>query len=512
MLTNSSQPWIAASVHTVTHRCHLSPPAIFNELPKNPFSAQTLSIDPRTIYLLKMAVRNMRKVCTLRIIFGHPRLSEALLRCFFDASRDCDTSIRKLWLESINLTSALEPSVPSHKYNLPLDLDFSGLSSVRLRRLPLHTTLPAQDQRLINRSERVYARGGTSMELQNGLGGHYLTTINTLGAEVVLGHEHLEQALDPQGVPEEGEWPLQRLMNWANNYDDKIYARLTSEVDLPPEIHSAHIPSHLSRSILAYQDHWQGPVASDLTTSPSASAIFNQIFRLSESLPTATSNALTLFRHTSSTLTSLTIDWCLTMPPTGTGRGRMQDPNYEAWVSWYAELFGLRFPALKAFQYRNAVVRETVLPPGLFLLDQCTDNGSSHPSVSLHQTQQSTSHTTDSRLGLKPLEFMEAHPNLQCLAWPMDQVFSPTPAPSIAKRVQGVVEHLGRRLRELRVDTLYSGSGEYMSDETASGPVNRGEYSLFQARAQVAAAAVPRPGLIVTCSPYLSILHCTVAF
>jgi len=254
MLTRDSQPWIAASVHTVTHRCHLAPPAIFNELPKNPFSAQTLSIDPRTICLLRMAVRNMRKVKTLRIIFGHPKLSEALLRCFFDANRERETPIRRLWLESIKLNEGLEPSLRSHKYGLPLHLDVSGLEAVRLRRLPLRTVEMAQEQRVTNRSERVYARGGTSMELQNGLGGHYLTTINTLGAEVVLGHEQLEQALDPEVTEEnQGEWPLQRLMNFANHFDDKIYAALAEAVQMPAEVQAATVPSHHSRSILAYQ-------------------------------------------------------------------------------------------------------------------------------------------------------------------------------------------------------------------------------------------------------------------
>lgn len=345
----------------VTHRCHLSPPAIFNELPKNPFSAQTLSIDPRTICLLKMAVRNMRKVNTLRIVFGHPKLSEALLRCFFDASRERETPVRRLWLESVKLSEGLELSLNRHKYGLPLHLDFSGLATIRLRRLPLRTVEMAQEERVTNRSERVYARGGTSMELQNGLGGHHLTTINTLGAEVVLGHEHLEQALDPEVTEENhGEWPLQRLMNFANHFDDKIYDALTVQVELPVEVQQAAVHSHLERSVLAYQDRWYGPVEE---LSPSAAEVFDQIFRVD--VPSAAENALGLFRHTSATLTSLTIDWCMTTPPTG----RMQRSDYDQWVKWYADLFSLRFPALKAFQYRNAVVRETLLPPGLFLLD-----------------------------------------------------------------------------------------------------------------------------------------------
>lgn len=54
----------------------------------------------------------------------------------------------------------------------------------------------------------------------------------------------------------------------------------------------------------------------------------------------------------------------------------------------------------------------------------------------------------------------------------MDQFFSGTRTPGLEKRVQDVVDRLGRTLLELRVDTLYSGNGEYMSDDTARGLVN----------------------------------------
>lgn len=70
------------------------------------------------------------------------------------------------------------------------------------------------------------------------------------------------------------------------------------------------------------------------------------------------------------------------------------------------------------------------------------------------------------RLGLKGLEFMEAHRNLECLAWPMDAFFSPDPAcDDVAERVQAVVENLGRKLVDLRVDTLYADHGELQSEE-----------------------------------------------
>ena len=101
------QPWLAASVESVTHRCHLTPPNIFSELPRTPFSSQTLSIDPRTICLVRLAVRNMTRVNTLRLVFGHPKLTEALLRCFFDENRKRENPIKRLWLDNVRIVEAL---------------------------------------------------------------------------------------------------------------------------------------------------------------------------------------------------------------------------------------------------------------------------------------------------------------------------------------------------------------------------------------------------------------------
>lgn len=70
-------------------------------------------------------------------------------------------------------------------------------------------------------------------------------------------------------------------------------------------------------------------------------------------------------------------------------------------------------------------------------------------------------------IGLKPLEFMEAHPRLKCLAWPMDHFFSASPRRDIAPRVQKVVDRLGWTLEDLRVDAEYKGSGEPHSEENA---------------------------------------------
>lgn len=362
-------------MQTVTHRCHLVPPAIFNELPRTPFSSQTLSIDPRTICLVRMAVRNMGRVNTLRIIFGHPKLTEALLRCFFAADRERKTPIRRLWLENIRINEGLELKINSHKYSLPLRLDFSGLESIRLRRLPLRGADMSQNERMTNRSAYVYARGRTGTELQNGLGGHYVTSINTVGAEVVMGHEQLEKAIETLGssseappveAEDEEEWPLDRLMKASNQFDDAIYDELVQEVELPEEVTNAAVNLHKERSMLAYRDRWPELAQDDFNKiNPKYQDSFAALFR--SNVPTATQSAMGLFRQAAPTLTSLNLDWILTVPLHRT----ISWDDYQQWLGWYDKLFSLRFPNLRAFQYRNAVVKETILPPPIYLLDHC---------------------------------------------------------------------------------------------------------------------------------------------
>lgn len=120
------------------------------------------------------------------------------------------------------------------------------------------------------------------------------------------------------------------------------------------------------------------------------------------------------------------------------------------------DLFNLRCPNLRAFQVRNAVVHETLLPAGVYLFDRVYPPGNSGAPGALslpHQTE------------WKALEFMEAHPKLQCLAWPMDRFFSTEPDPSAAVRVRNILDTLGRTLVDLRVDTQYSVVGEAKSEE-----------------------------------------------
>lgn len=177
-----NDPWIASCVTTLTHRCHLPPPAIFHELPRTPFSGQTLSSDSRTAKLIHYAVKNMKNVQTLRIIFGHPNINDALLRNFFDAERE--PSIRRLWLENCRISAGCNLTQLTYLDQLPIELNFAGLESVRFRRLPIRPAMPLEKRMPF--AQYVHARGGNVYEMQNGSGGSYPTTINNVGHELEM--------------------------------------------------------------------------------------------------------------------------------------------------------------------------------------------------------------------------------------------------------------------------------------------------------------------------------------
>lgn len=138
-----------------------------------------------------------------------------------------------------------------------------------------------------------------------------------------------------------------------------------------------------------------------------------------------------------STLTSLNLDWILWRQ-----FGSREDAQA---VSDLHQLSQLRFPHLRSFQLRNAVVNETELPDGVFLLEGMF------------------------------LAFMEAHKKIQCLAWPLDRVYSHLkPNPDVLMRGRAVVAHLRNVLTELRLDSFYSMNGE-MNTVEGRGPHGREE-------------------------------------
>jgi hypothetical protein len=454
-------------VEAVTHRCHLTPPDLFNELPHRPFTAQTLSIDPRTICLVRLAVRNMTRVNTLRVVFGHPKLTEALLRSFFDADRKAENRVKRLWLDNIDIVPGTERISIFEKYGLPLKLDFRGVETLRLRRLPLGVADMTDQQRFTRRTQVVYSRGGRASELADGLGGNYLTTTNFAGGEIVPGLEQAELA--GQGL-ESGSRasPLESLMHPANMFDDAIYEALSRQYTFPPEVVAAHIPSHYQRSAHTYMDRWTLPV----DQNPEQVHTFKQLFRTELPSPAACANSL--LTDMAKTLTSLNIDWAIKAPQVIVQRknvGGMLPADHIRWVEWFSDLFSLRFPCLRAFQYRNAVTAHTALPPGLYLFDQST--------IDFGDALVEEGSQPDFTIDLKPLEFMEAHADrLKCLAWPMDRFFTNEYRPDISTRVRSVIEKLSRSLVDLRVDEMYFRYPETNSEEDVnlSSSRKRGEF------------------------------------
>lgn len=182
LLLLATRPRLAQHVQVLHHACHLPPVGIFNELRKTPLSGQTQSFDPRTVALVRRAVAGMPRVHTLRIVFGHANLNDALLRCFFDVARVKQTPVRRLWLEDCRMAGGCDLYFPEHPAGLPAELDFGGLESLRLRRMPLRPAMSTDEA--LPRFDFNHARGVRVGELQDGQGGLYVTTVSDAWAEM----------------------------------------------------------------------------------------------------------------------------------------------------------------------------------------------------------------------------------------------------------------------------------------------------------------------------------------
>lgn len=252
MCEHARRPRIASLVQTVTHRCHLPPPAIFEELPQVSFTGQTLSSDPRTVCLVRLAVRNLRNVHTLQIIFGHPRLTEALLRCFFDRDREREVGVRRLWLENCRIIEGVELHLDRQKHRLPLNLDFCGLQSLRLRRLPMHP-LDAPMEHAFR--DLVYNREGDPRPLRDGRGRQHHALMSRRGKELAAAYSYLFDRSSGSHTADQD--PIHELLMRTNQVDDETYDALAKDMDLPAEIVEATIPSHAVRAHAMFQEYWQ---------------------------------------------------------------------------------------------------------------------------------------------------------------------------------------------------------------------------------------------------------------
>lgn len=236
-----------------------------------------------------------------------------------------------------------------------------------------------------------------------------------------------------------------KLFEDAHIYDDIIYDQIleTADDDLRKRYNN-DVWDHKSRMKCHAQGFIRDNGSNDNDPSPAI---------------------LRILKGSASTLTSLNLDWVIIrkvydMIP-------LADANRS--MAIFKEIFSLRFPCLRAFQLRNAVVRETQLPSGLYLLDQCTmaPNGGYIFILLLHM-RVLTIFKVSSNLCI---DFMEAHSNIRCLAWPMD-MFLDSSRTERAEKVTKIIERLAHSLVELRVDAMYDANGEFQSDNSAIGVAN----------------------------------------
>ncbi|KAF9735521.1 hypothetical protein PMIN06_000506 [Paraphaeosphaeria minitans] len=368
----ATNPSIASRVQVLTHRCHLPIPNIFSELPHMHFDSENLSQDNRIHTLLWLAIRNLVNVHTLRIVYGHYSLTRILLAAFLDKRRPQRVPLRKLWVESSCL-SGFETN-----YNDLLSPEYAtGLESVRIRRLRVE--LENTSERSKAQFEYKLSRGGRSLAMHNAAGGFLHTTVDI--------HTF------PARLPATVAFPTPaELRAKADEYDTVIWEKL----------------SYYDPEIEDFIDSNQFPCP-NLKSGPS-------------------NPMMNIIGKSWSTLTSLNLDWILWRQ-----YGSTDDTLA---IRDLQQLSQLRFPNLRSFQLRNAVVDETGLPEGVFLLEDMF------------------------------LRFMEVHTKIQCLAWPLDRVYSHLkPSADVLIRARAVVAHLRNVLVELRLDSFYSGNGEMSTDE-----------------------------------------------
>ncbi|KAF1366088.1 hypothetical protein EJ07DRAFT_93734 [Lizonia empirigonia] len=371
----ATNPALASKVQTLTHRCHLPMPNIFAELPRMYFDADHLSKDKRLHTLLRLAIRNLVNVHTLRIVYGHWHLANALVVGFLDPLRPREVPLRKLWLESC--------AFDTRNINFLEPTRTTGLESIRVRRLR------AEPAAIGNRYDMTFgdmklARGGFYCQLHSGLGAWVGTTVEfsreNLPEEVVL--------------PTPGE-----LEQKGRDFDNAIWANLPRQAELVYE-NSADFGCHINAD------------ASDL--------------------PPPIRPMQWLFQFSQSSLTRLDLDWIL-------WRQKDEDDAYDESSDFLTSLSRMRFPHLIAFQMRNAVLPLTQLPDDVFLLEDTF------------------------------LAFLEAHPKIKCLAWPLDKFYSHRrPSVEVQSRCRKLIAHMSMVLTDLRLDTHYAGNGEPMTDDKST--------------------------------------------
>ena len=193
-----------------------------------------------------------------------------------------------------------------------------------------------------------------------------------------------------------------------------------------------------------------------LATQPDLAPIYGNVPSLRQQSHRCEDTIGVITHYNTSTLRSLNLDWVLSL-----GSEVEQYAHFE-------RLSTLRFPHLRAFQLRNAVTEHTLLGD-IYLLQPSIFETPGYTEMAAEWDDDMRWPLPKSEYKIDLLSFMEAHPNLECLAWPMDKFFAaPTSCKedkTIRDRAQAVVLNLGRTLVNLRVDFWYTARGEPQTDE-----------------------------------------------
>ncbi|CAD0109659.1 unnamed protein product [Aureobasidium uvarum] len=422
LLVLASNPWIASHVHTLTHRCHLPPPAIFYELPRINFQGRTLSHDRRTLRLLDKACQNLTSTHTLRIIFGHWNLTRGLLLGLLGNSKG--STIRHLWLENCSIAG-----IPQR---LLQTFDLRALESLRLRRLPLLANTGRHD------SQEVYTRGpfpdwrnDRAFEIrQDGRGGVIKTSTElfrhqeALIRNLIIAHSPQADESDIEAARKQFDLSFKE----AHSFDEEIYKKIPDIGGLISSIQQELSDEEKSptNSVKQLLDRNHPDYASSDT----------------DPYPTF----MHILEHSTTSLTSLNLDWVLFRRTDQ----RASSESKASLEAMFSRMFKLHFPHLRAFQFRNAVIPESELPQDLYLFDTCGLTSDS---------------TFDADMCVS---WLESHRRLRSLAWPADRFFrhKNTTKSALQQRINVVISKMARTLEDLRVDTVYSRSGEFKTDDS----------------------------------------------
>lgn len=450
-------------MRSLTHRCHLDPPLSDTS---NSFLDATLSGDYRTCELVKSAVKQLTNVTTLRVIHGHAHLTEALLRCFFDSNRALRTPVQRLWLESSRVDEALATPLPYHRAGLPLVLDFRGLKSVRVRRLPLsienfHPHRVGPDQ--------VRGRIASKPCLENWRTAMMMTVNATMPRhsnkdEVVIDEARLRaiaslaaiEVKEPYDVGSKGMSLDMPAIIVALMRDNEIYqGTRTSKADSferPSLQERMEQMSYTIWSVHGMRKHCrtslnrQRPFRNYTDLQP-------MIHQTEVIMSSTADRVLNLTRQSCMTLTSINLDALQHFPGTF---NQPEESSLALRCAWFERFFKLRFANLRALQIRTDVEAQIALPHGLYLFQPFR-----WPSYrfGIHGSGQ---HDREQASWLH-LEFLAVHTKLVCLGWPMSRLFGPNQHVDADIMVDGVqlsssniIGALANRLVDLRLDEAFT--------------------------------------------------------